>query len=82
MAPADTALVAVYAFIALYFLRRFIRYRKWPSLGIALMPMGWIALALQGRMLAPALDGVKWIGVGLGVALIVSVTMADRGEHP
>lgn len=78
MASADIAVILVYAFVSLYFLSRFLVYRKWPSLGIALMPMGWITLALASQIQPPALEGVKWTGVGLGVALIVSVLLADR----
>lgn len=81
MAPADVALMIVYAFVVIYFLRRFFRYRKWPSLGIALLPTGWVLLALSSGIQPDDLTTMKWCGVVLGVALIASVTHADSTER-
>lgn len=82
MAPADVALLVVYAFVVIYFLRRFFRFRKWPSLGIALLPTGWVLLALSSGIQVANLTTAKWVGVILGVLLIVSVTHADSTEKP
>lgn len=78
MEAADVAILVVYAFVVGYFLRRFWRFRKPPSLGIALLPIGWVLLALHHRIMRDELLALKWGGVLLGVALIVSVTHADR----
>ena len=80
MESADVALLCVYAFVVVYFLRRFMRFRKLPSLGIALLPTGWVLLALSSGIPSDDLRAMKWLGVALGVLLIASVTHADRTE--
>jgi hypothetical protein len=77
---ADVALLLVYAFVVVYFLRRFVRYRKLPSLGIALLPTGWVLLALSSGISGDWLRTMKWLGVLLGVGLMASVTHADKLE--
>lgn len=81
MAAPDLALLFVYAFVVIYFLRRFARFGKLPSLGIALLPMGWVLLALAPGIQQPIMITAKWVGVLFGVLLIVSVTHTDRIEQ-
>lgn len=78
MAPADLALLFVYGAVIIYFVGRWVRFRVAASLGVALLPMGWIVLALHA--FAPVESAVKWAGVGAGLALLVLVLQADRGD--
>lgn len=78
MSPADVGLLLVYGAVVAYFVSRFLRHRVAASLGVALLPSGWIALALG--LQTSALEGVKWVGIGAGVALLVLVLQADRGD--
>lgn len=80
MELADVALLLVYAAVVGYFLRRFFLKRKMPSLFIALLPMGWVLLALQSQTIAPLMSSMKWIGVLLGALLMASVLHTDRTE--
>lgn len=78
MSPADFALLVVYGGVVVYFLRRFVVYRRWPSLGVALLPCGWIVVAVAGVQTFAA---VKWAGVGAGLLLLGLVLDADRSER-
>lgn len=80
MALADLALLVVYLCVVVYFLQRFSRFRKPPSLGIALLPTGWLILALAHDLNRPIMVTLKWVGVLIGVALLASVIYADRSE--
>ena len=76
MSPADVGLLLVYGGVVAYFASRFLRFRMWPSLGVALLPSGWIVVALLREPPEP----LKWCGIALGAALLVLVLHADRGD--
>ncbi len=80
MAPADVALLVVYAFVVVYFIKRFAKHGRWPSLGIAMLPSGWIILALGNQLGVWWISAAKWCGVILGLLLMLSVNHADRTE--
>ncbi len=79
MQIADVALLITYAAVTSYFLRRFYLKRKPPSLYIALLPMGWVVLAIH-RHDEAWLPLVKWCGVALGLLLMLAVFKTDRAE--
>jgi hypothetical protein len=70
--------MAVHAAVFLYFLWRFIRFRYPASLGVALLPVGWIAFALRVETFAR--EALLWAGAGCGFVLLVLVLRADRGD--
>lgn len=78
VAAADLALLLVYGGVVVYFLRRFVVFRRWPSLGVALLPCGWIVVAVAGVRTFAA---VKWAGVAAGLLLLGLVLEADRSER-
>ena len=78
MSPADVGLLFVYGAVVAYFVSRYLRHRVAASLGVALLPSGWIALALG--LQTSVLEQVKWAGVGAGIVLLVLVLQADRGD--
>lgn len=79
MPHADAALLLTYGAVAIYFVNRFVRFRRWPSLGVASLPLGWVLLALEHDV-ASWLEPLKWIGVGAGLLLLALVLNADRTE--
>ena len=40
MKIADIAILLVYGGVMAYFVSRFARFRRWPSLGVAMLPIG------------------------------------------
>ncbi len=81
MKVVDVALLVIYLFVFVYFMKRLVRFRKWPSLFIALLPMGWVVLALEDSMqddLQRTITVVKWTGFAMGFLLMMAVTHADR----
>lgn len=82
MEAPDIALLVVYAYVVIYFLRRFVRFGKLPSLGIAVLPAGWVLLALAREISMSTMLAMKWVGVFFGVMLVASVWHTDRVEKP
>lgn len=80
-AVADVGLLLVYGGVILFFVLRYVRFRKAPSIGVALLPLGWIFLALINLQILSGTDGlVSWCGVVIGCFLLVSVLRAEREE--
>jgi hypothetical protein len=66
-------LMTVGCIVFYYGVLRYPRYRKVPSLFIALVPLGWVMPELP--------YGVdRWIGLALCVALLHTATRADRTD--
>lgn len=74
-------LLAVYAGTVLYFLRRFLQRRRWASLGVAMLPLGWVVVAIEGTLHMRAAMEVKLVGAALGLLLLWLVLSADRGKE-
>jgi hypothetical protein len=66
-------LMAVGSIFFYYALLRWPRYRKVPSLFIALAPLGWVVPALP-------LAADRWLGLVICVALLHTATKADRDD--
>ena len=73
MAPIDVAILIVYSAIFFFFLRRFVLRLKPQSLGVALLPSGWVVLALDDVFKARTLGAVKWFGILAGTLLFASL---------
>lgn len=80
MEAADVALLLTFGAVVSYFLNRLFRLRRLPSLGVALLPTGWILVALEGAMAERAVGAVKWTGVALGLFVLGLVLSADRHD--
>lgn len=83
MESVDVALIIVYGFVAAYFLRRFVLFRKWPSVAIAFLPLGWVVLAVEDPLEVRFhgwLSLIKMLGLCLGFLLILTVVQADTSE--
>lgn len=77
---ADVLLLIVYSAVAIYFVGRYARFRKLPSLGIALLPAGWILIGIRGMTGGPIPVTIKLLGAAAGILLLASVLMADRRD--
>ncbi|MCC6178799.1 MAG: hypothetical protein WAZ94_15315 [Phycisphaerales bacterium] len=77
---ADVAILLVYGGVMAYFVSRFARFWRWPSLGVAMLPIGWVLLALEEHAAERVVDATKWAGVGAGLLLLFMVLAADRSE--
>lgn len=77
---ASVCLLLVYGGVITFFLLRWVRFRKPPSLGVAMLPTGWILVALWDLgILYPHPAGVfRWCGVVAGVWLLWSAFRAER----
>lgn len=84
-AAADVCLLLVYGAVIGFFLLRWVRFRRTPSLGVAMLPAGWVLVALWDLgILSPHPMGLwRWMGVAFGVWLLASAFRAERGgEQP
>lgn len=79
-ATADVLLLVVYSAVTIYFVTRFIRFRKPQSLGVALLPAGWILIGLRGLTGGSIPIVIKLLGAAAGILLLASVLMADRRD--
>lgn len=77
---ADVLLLLVYGGIVFFFLFRFLQHRKLPSLGIALLPMGWIVISAHqlGILDERASNAGCWVGLVFGVFLAASLFDIER----
>lgn len=77
------ALLLVYGGVFFFFVYRFVRFRKPPSLTIAFVSTGWVVLAcLRLGLIAGANLGLLcWIGVAFGAALLTLVIRADQVDQ-
>lgn len=77
---ASVGLLLVYGAVVLFFLYRFARHRRPPSVGVALLPGGWITLALWRLALitSAVLELIAWCGVVAGAVLLHLVVVAER----
>jgi hypothetical protein len=82
---ADISLLVVYGAVAAFFASRALDgrrllARRLASVGVALLPMGWILLAAWDLGLwAPGSSGlVRWFGVGFGLFLLTRVRVTQR----
>lgn len=70
----DSLLLMAVGCVFFYFaVLRWPRYRKVPSLFIALIPLGWVMPELPFSV-------DRWIGLAICVALLQSSTRADRTD--
>jgi hypothetical protein len=76
---ADVFLLLVYGAVIFFFLWRFFRRRRLPSLFVALMPTGWVLVALFDlRIMEPHPTAVfRWGGVVVGTLLLWSVVKSE-----
>jgi hypothetical protein len=76
---ADVALLVVYGGVAAFFIYRFVRHRRMASVGVALLPMGWIVVALYDlNLIADGSSFVRWCGVAVGLLVLTSVFRAEQ----
>ena len=78
MSDAEIVALWVHGLLVAYFLWRFIRFRFAASLGVAMLPLGWVALSLSVETFAR--DAVLLFGAASGAVLLVLVLLADRGD--
>lgn len=76
---ADVFLLMTYGAVIFFFLWRFFRRRRLPSLFIALLPLGWVLVALWDlRIMEPHPTGAfRWAGVMIGALLLWAVVKSE-----
>lgn len=79
---ADLALVAVYVPVMLFFAYRWRVHRQPASLGIAVLPFGWLFVALWDLGVLPPLPWapIRWVGVGSGILLLLASLSTERRD--
>jgi hypothetical protein len=78
---ADFFLVGVYSCVGFFFIVRWVRFRKWPSLYLAISaPLAWTIVALWdlGYMQPLPNAPLRWVGVVVGLLMLVSVIRWER----
>jgi hypothetical protein len=72
----------IYGAVIFFFLYRYAVHRQLASVGIALLPIGWIALALWRLQLFSdgSLALIAWAGVLIGAFLLTVVVRTDRND--
>jgi hypothetical protein len=80
---ADCALLAVHGPVVGFFLWRYALKRRLASIGVALLPTGWLLLAVEGLGVARHADTLlaRWLGVAFGVFLLTSVVREELRER-
>jgi hypothetical protein len=74
-------LLVVYGAVGFFFLMRFARTLKGPSLLLALSaPLGWCFVAVLdlGLLTFHPWAPIRWVGAALGIALLAAVARWDR----
>jgi hypothetical protein len=80
MTISEASLLVVHGGVVSYFLQRFVRYRRWASIGVALLPLGWICVVAQKGLGPMGEELMRWFGVVLGAFLLVMVITTDRHD--
>jgi hypothetical protein len=81
---ANVLCLGLYFIVGFFFFIRFVRYRKGPSLALALAtPLGWMGVVLEsmGWIRSSSWAGLRWVGIGLALWLLALVTRWDK-NHP
>lgn len=77
MLPA--IVIVLWATIAVYFLWRFFRFRKLPSLALSFMSAGWLLFGLERLIGGSAGSQVECgLAIGIGVFFWVTVVQVER----
>ena len=79
---ADVALLLIYGSVCFFFILRFALHRRPPSIGIALLPLGWIAISVHRLDLIDddALTIFSWLGVGAGAFLLTVIVLGEARD--
>lgn len=79
---ADVFLIAVYGAVAFFFLWRWTRHRRTPSIWIAGMASGWVLVAVfdLGVIEPNPYALLRLVGLVIGILLLVSVVRAERKD--
>lgn len=77
---ADCALLVVYGAVAAFFFSRYLRHHRLPSIGVALLSLGWILFAATDLgLFDTALE--RWVGVPTGIFLLSTAWWLDTKDR-